>query len=113
MSAGSDQTLATTFTPADSTDFTTVTAYAHIDVNPLPSSPPLVTVSSAHVKTVRPPKHKSATDVIISLSGDLNATNAGIVGNYHLAAPGKGKKSKTYSKNIVLKSAAFNSTSDR
>jgi hypothetical protein len=40
-------------------------------------------------------------------SGALDAADAGILANFHLAAPGKGKKSKTYSKTIGLKSAVY------
>ncbi len=72
-----------------------------------------MTVIGVQVMPVRLPQKKSATDIIIAFSGDLNSADAEILGNYHLAAPGKGKKSKTYSKNIVLRSAVFNSTTEQ
>jgi hypothetical protein len=111
LSAGANQTLAVTFTPSDATDYTSVTAYAHINVNA--QTPLAVTVTSVQVQTVHLTKKKIATDIVITFSGALNVADAEIVANYHLAAPGKGKKSKTYSKPIALKSAMYSSTSDR
>ncbi len=112
LNAGSNQALAVTFTPTDSIDFISVKDSAHIDVNPMPPPPPLVTVTGVQIKSVRLPKKKTATDIIIAFSGDLDLPDAETLGNYHLAAPGKGKKSKTYSKKIILKSAVFDSTTD-
>jgi hypothetical protein len=43
-------------------------------------------------------------------SGALDAADAGTLAKFHLAAPGKGKKSKTYSKRIGLKSATYGSS---
>ena len=112
LNAGDNQTLTATFTPTDSKDFGSVMAHAYINVNPLPPPPPVVTVTGVQIKSVRLPKKKTATDIVIAFSGDLDLADAQIIGNYHLAAPGKGKKSKTYSKNIALKSAVFDSTTD-
>ena len=52
-------------------------------------------------------KTKTAYEIVIAFSGALNSVSADNLANYHLAAPGKGKKSKAYSKNIGLKSAVY------
>jgi hypothetical protein len=111
LNAGANQTLAVTFTPTDAMDYASVTAYTHINVNRTPT--PLVTVTGVQVQTVHLPRKKTATDIVITFSGGLNSADADFLANYHLAAPGKGKKSKTYSKPIALKSAMYSSTSDR
>jgi hypothetical protein len=55
-------------------------------------------------------KRKVATDIVITFSGALNSGDADFLGNYRLAAPGKGKKSKTYNKVIHLNSAVYGRT---
>ena len=55
-------------------------------------------------------KRKTATEIVITFSGALNSVDADNLANYHLAAPGKGKKSKTYSTRISLKSAVYGPT---
>ena len=55
-------------------------------------------------------KRKTATEIVITFSGGLNSVDADNLANYHLAAPGKGKKSKTYSTRISLKSAVYGPT---
>jgi uncharacterized delta-60 repeat protein len=111
LNAGANQTLAVTFTPNDAIDYASVTAYSHINVNA--STPPAVTVIGVQVLSVHLTKKKIATDIIIAFSSGLNVTDADILANYHIAAPGKGKKSKIYSKPITLKSAVYSSASDR
>jgi hypothetical protein len=105
LNAGADQTLAVTFTPTDTKDYTTATAYDHINVDP----PPLVTVTSVQVETVHLTKRKTATDIVITFSGGLDSADADNLGNYHLAAPSKGK---TYSKRIGLKSVVYGPAAD-
>jgi len=72
--------------------------------------PPLVTVTHVQVETVHLKKRKMVTELLITFSGALNAAAADILANYHLATPGKGKKSKTYNKFIYLKSAVYDRT---
>lgn len=69
-----------------------------------------MTVIGVAIATVHLTKKKTATDIVITFSGALDAADAGIVANFHLAAPGKGKKAKTYSKPIGLKSATYGSS---
>ena len=106
LSAGAGQVLTATFTPTDTIDYSTATAIARINVNP----PPLVTVTSVQAESVHLTKRKTATDIVITFSGGLDSADADILGNYHLAAPGKGKKSKTYTKLIHLNSAVYGRT---
>ena len=47
LNVGANQTLAVTFTPTDATDYASVTAYTHINVNA--PTPPAVTVTSVQV----------------------------------------------------------------
>ena len=69
-----------------------------------------MTVTSVQVETVHLTKRKTATDIVIAFSGALNFVDADNLANYHLAAPGKGKKSKTYNKLIHLNSAVYGRT---
>ncbi len=108
LNAGSGQVLAVTFTPTDTSDYVSVTGEAHINVKA--PAPPPVTVIGVAIATVHLTKKKTATDIVITFSGALDAADAGIVANFHLAAPGKGKKAKTYSKPIGLKSATYGSS---
>jgi hypothetical protein len=62
--------------------------------------------------TVHLTKRKTATDIVIEFDGGLNSTDADSLANYHLAAPGKGKKSKIYNKLIHLNSAVYSQTAD-
>jgi uncharacterized delta-60 repeat protein len=109
LNAGADQTLAVTFTPTDTTDYSSATAYSHINV----ALPPLVMVTSVHLETVHLTKRKTATEIVIAFSGGLDSADADNLENYQLAAPGKGKKSKTYSKHISLKSAMYSLVSGK
>jgi hypothetical protein len=113
LSAGAGQVLAVTFTPTDTTDYTTATLSSHINVNPGIPPIPLVTVSGVQIVTVHLSKTKTATDIVITFSGALDPAEADTLGNYQLAAPGKGKKSKTYGKRIGLRSAVYGPTPAR
>jgi len=102
------------FTPFGTALFTSATDVVYINVEqssvPPPPPPPssaLGTVTAVGLETARV-KKKTATDIVISLSGAIEAVDADNLANHHLAAPGKGKKSKTYSKVIHLSSAAYN-----
>jgi hypothetical protein len=55
-----------------------------------------VTVTGVSVATVHLKKN-TATDAVIKLSGSLDSAGGDNLANYQLAAPGKGKKSKSYS----------------
>ncbi len=105
LNAGAGQVLSVTFTPIDTTDYVSVTAEAHINVKAPP--PPPVTVAGVAIETVHLTKKKTTTDIVITFSGALDAADADTLANFHLAATGKGKKSKTYSKPIGLMSAAY------
>ena len=78
----------------------TAANYAITDVNgTLTVTPlPLVTVTSVQIETVhlkQKRKKKIATDIVVTFSGAVDTLDAGNLGTYSLAAPGKGKKSKT------------------
>ena len=103
LHAGADQTLAVTFTPTDTKDYSSATAYSYINVNP----PPLVRVAGVQVETVHLTKRKTATEIVITFSGALNSVDADSLANYQLAAPGTGKNSKIYNKKVALVSASY------
>ena len=90
LNAGANQTLAVTFTPSDTTDYASATAYTHINVNP----PPLVRVASVQVETVHLTKRKTATEIVITFSGRSNSVDADNLANYHLAAPARARNPK-------------------
>ncbi len=73
----------------------------------VPAKPPLVTVTRARIVTVRLGK-KSATAIVVSFSGPVNAADAENRRNYQLDAPaGKGKKAHLYTKPVSLGSAVY------
>ena len=99
-----------TFTPFDTKDYTSATAESHINVDSSNPTPRLVTVTSAKTETIHLKKRKTAYELVIAFSGAINAVDADDLANYHLAAPGKGKKSKTYNKVIHLNSVVYDTT---
>jgi hypothetical protein len=113
LNPGSNQTLTVTFTPFDTRDYTLATAESHISVDAPHPPPPLVTVTNVQVKTVHLTKRKTVTDILVTLSGAVDTLDADSLVNYHLAAPGKGKKSRTYNKVIRLSSAVYDETTHR
>ncbi len=118
LNAGNDQTLSVTFTPKDTTDYTTTRATAAINVlsiptptpTPTPTPPPLVTVSS-----VSPAfgKHHEVSTVLVQFSGPVNVALANSVAEYRLAIAGKhGSYDARNARVIALKSAAYNSATN-
>ena len=106
LGAGNNQSLAVTFTPTDSTDYTGTTGSTTINI----TVTPLVTVASILLETNK--KHQ-VTQIIVGFSGDLNAAEADQIGTYHLATPGK--KGSYTAKNatvIKLKSAPYSAATD-
>jgi hypothetical protein len=110
LPVGNGQVLSVVFTPFDTVDYKTVMAHATINVA---EPPPLVTVSSVRVVTVHLTRKKTASEIVIAFTGALDPADADNLGNYRLAAPGKGKKSRTYSKIINLVSAVYAPASDQ
>jgi hypothetical protein len=111
LSAGQDQTLSATFTPSDQADYYAVTATAHINVKPMSTAIPLVTVLGVQEQTHRLSKKKSTTVLVVSFSGALETGPAENPGDYHLVALGKARKSsKPPGKLVALTSAVFDPT---
>jgi hypothetical protein len=113
LKPGANQTLTVTFAPTDTTDYTSATAESHINVTAPSPRVPVVTISRIQVKTVHLANEKTATDIVVTFSGAVDARHANNLRNYRLAAPGMGKSSKTYNKLIPFKSAVYDKTAHR
>jgi hypothetical protein len=110
LSPGPNQTLTVAFTPVDASDYASATAETHISVN---APPPVVTVTSVQVQTVHLTKRKTATDILVTLSGAVNVADAQSPANYQLAQVKKGKKSQVSLKRIKLNSAVYDQNTHR
>jgi hypothetical protein len=103
LPAGGGQTLAVRFTPADATDFESVTGTVSINV-----APALVTVVGAHWQTRKLSKKKTTKVLVISFSGALDANAARVLGDYQLATLVKAKKGAVHTgKAVKLTSATY------
>jgi hypothetical protein len=77
---------------------------------PPPPPPPLVTLTNVQVVTNK--KHQ-VTQIIVSVSGALNAGEADSIATYQLATPGKkGSYTAKGAKVIALKSAQYSAATD-
>jgi hypothetical protein len=98
---------AITVTGASSPDYTITYQPGTLTLNPSPVPPPVVVVS-AQFQTSRQRRHKPVTVLVIGFSDALDAGHAQNVGDYHLAAAGRGKKGAvSFTKGIGLASASY------
>ena len=112
LGAGNDQTLSVSFTPTDTTDYTTDAATASIRVLPTPTPPPGNIPPLVSVASVSPVfgRRKTVIAVIVRFSGPVFAAQAESVAEYRLAIAGKkGSFDAKNAKVIALKSAVYNS----
>ena len=103
LTAGNGQTLSVTFAPTDATDYTTASSSTEINV-----IPPPVTVTG--IQLLESKKHQVA-EVLVTLSGPVNASEADSTATYQLTMAGQhGSFTAKNAKTIKLASASYNGT---
>jgi titin len=110
LPSGQAQTLTVSFTPTDSTDYTTATSSTTINVvptptpTPTPPPPPLVTISGVTVQKLTMGKTRTVA-IDVQFSGQVNAGTADTLAAYTLTTGSQGKKHTT--KTLALSRAIY------
>jgi hypothetical protein len=114
LPAGMVQTLTAVFTPADTTDYKSVSVSTTLNVlNPPPSSNVTITsIRAAKVRIGTGRKAKKATVVVLQFSGALDPSTAQNVGDYSLLAGTIKKKVLIFKKSVPLISATYNPSAE-
>jgi hypothetical protein len=117
LGARAGQTLTAVFTPADTTDYKTVSVSTTLNVlpTPTPSPSPIVTLTSiraAKVRIGKGHKAKKETVVVLQFSGALNPSTAQNPGAYSLLAGTMKKKVLGFNKAVPLASATYDPSAE-
>ncbi len=121
LAAGNNQTLSVTFTPTNSADYTTASDGTTINVTPktvstggsptpTPTPTPLVTIAGVQLDKN---KKGQVTEIVLTLSGPVDAAEAVSTATYHLATAGKnGSFTAKNAQVIKLSSAGYDGAND-
>jgi hypothetical protein len=116
LQVGNDQTLSITFTPANTTDYTTVRDATTINVPApkttvvSPTSTPLVTVTGIQLEENR---KRQVDEILVTLSGPVDASEADSTATYRLTTAGKkGSFTAKDARIISLSSASYDAAND-
>ena len=112
LPVGAGQTLTAVFTPADTTDYKSVSVSTTLNVlpeqNPTGSSNvTLMSIRGAKVRLGTGRKAKKATVVVLQFSGALNPSTAQNVADYSLLAGTIKKKVLGFNKSVPMASATY------